>query len=63
MEALWATILFSGFALEVIIRQEEFRSYGVVAFADLIEEEIKEAIEDERQERLASERQWDDLER
>jgi len=23
MEALWATILFSGFALEVIIRQEE----------------------------------------
>ena len=43
--------------------EEEFRSYGVVAFADLIEEEIKEAIEDERQERLASERQWDDLER
>jgi hypothetical protein len=26
MEALWATILFSGFALEVIIRQGE--SYG-----------------------------------
>jgi len=24
MEALWATILFSGFALEVIIRQQEF---------------------------------------
>jgi hypothetical protein len=23
MEALWATILFSGFALEVIIRQRE----------------------------------------
>ena len=23
MEALWATILFSGFALEVIIRHEE----------------------------------------
>jgi hypothetical protein len=23
MEALWATILFSGFALEVIIRQEK----------------------------------------
>ena len=23
MEALWATILFSGFALEVIIRQED----------------------------------------
>jgi hypothetical protein len=27
MEALWATILFSGFALEVIIRQEDGREF------------------------------------
>ena len=28
MEALWATILFSGFALEVIIRPEKYVNVG-----------------------------------
>jgi len=29
MEALWATILFSGFALEVIIRRSKINRQGV----------------------------------
>ena len=32
MEALWATILFSGFALEVIIRQAKLLKYKILSF-------------------------------
>ena len=36
MEALWATILFSGFALEVIIRQRKFYDFAVIKIQSII---------------------------